>query len=195
MGHKVDDRQLAVARVYAESLFALADEKGAADQVLPELEALVILQTSDDDLDVFFSSPLVDETSRRTVLEASLRGRMSDLVVDAIQVMNSKGRMALMPALVAAYKMVLDERRGRVDVAVTSAVELSEALRERLMATLQNVTKREVRLAETIDPEILSGVIVSVGDRKIDYSLATDLRQLDDQLRDRATREIHSAAE
>jgi len=195
MAHKVDDRQLAVARVYAGSLFELAEERGAGDEVLPELQGLVALQESSEELAVFFSSPLVDESSRRQAIDSSLRGQMNDLVVDALQVMNAKGRLALLPALAAAYKMVLDERRGRVDVAVTSAVELNEGLRERLLATLGSVTKREVRLDETVDPEILGGIIVSVGDRKIDYSLATDLRQLDDQLRDRATREIHSAAQ
>ncbi|MDH3402031.1 MAG: ATP synthase F1 subunit delta [Acidobacteriota bacterium] len=193
MSRKTDDRELALARVYAESLFALAEERGAADEVAGELTDLVAVMERDPDLGAFFASPLVDRAGRRKVLEASLRGAASDLVVDTLQVMNSKGRLAFVPALAAAYGDVLDERRGRVDVAVTTAVELSEPLWRRLRETLGRATKREVRIVVTVDPGILGGVIVSVGDRKIDYSLAADLRRLDHQLRERATHEIHGA--
>ncbi len=195
MTQKVDDRQLAVARVYAESLLALAEERGVGDEVREELGELVALQGRDPELAAFFTSPLVDQGARRQAIESSFRDRANELVVDTLQVMNSKGRLGLLPALNVAYRAVLDELRGRVDVAVVSPVALSDSLREQLLDTLQRVTQREVRLAETVDPEILGGIIVSLGDRKIDYSLATDLRQLDDQLRDRATREIHSAAQ
>lgn len=195
MSHNVDDRQLALARVYAASLLALAEEQGTGNELLEELDHLVSLQQGDPQLQDFFSSPLVDTGARRDAIEKSLRTRASDLVVNAMQVMNEKGRMELLPALAVAYRTALDELRGRVDVSVTSAVELSKALREQLLDTLGRVTRREVRLTETIDPEILGGIIVSLGDRKIDYSVATDLRRLHDQLRDRATREIHSAAQ
>jgi F-type H+-transporting ATPase subunit delta len=195
MVRRVDDRQLAVARVYAESLFALAEERGAADATLIELESLAGLLESDSDLTAFFSSPLVDQEARRAVLDKSLGDRASELVVATLQVMNNKDRLGLLEALAVSYRRVLDERRGRVDVAVLTAAELTPALRDRLRATLERVTGREVRLAETVDPEALGGMVISVGDRKIDYSLATDLRQLDDKLRDRATREIHSVTE
>jgi len=188
-----DDRQLAVARVYAESLLALAEEQGMADDVLDELNGLVALEDRDPDVANFFASPLVSEGDRRGSIEKSFRSRASDLVVDALQVMNSKGRLELLPALAVAYGSALDVLRRRIDVQVTSAVGLSDDTRQQLLDTLRRVTSREIRLAETVDPEVLGGIIVSLGDRKIDYSLATDLRQLDDQLRDRATREIHSA--
>jgi F-type H+-transporting ATPase subunit delta len=195
MARKVDDRQLAVARVYAESLFALAEERGEADAALVELDGLAGLLETEPDLEAFFASPLVDQKARRRVLDESLGERVSELVVDTLQVMNGKGRLGLLAALAVAYRKVLDERRGRVDVGVATAVELVAALRDRLVSTLERITEREVRLAETVDPELLGGMVVSVGDRKIDYSLATDLRQLDDKLRDRATSEIHSVTE
>ncbi|MCZ6726466.1 MAG: ATP synthase F1 subunit delta [Acidobacteria bacterium] len=191
MSQRVDDRQLALARVYSESLLELAEEQGVGDEILEELDALVSLQERDSDLRVFFSSPLVAEAARRSAIEKSFRDRASDLLVDTLQVMNNKGRLALLPALAVAYRAVLDERRGRVEVSVTSAVELGAELRQKLLDTLGRVAQREIRLTETVDPETLGGLIVSVSDRKIDYSLASDLRQLEDQLRDRATREIH----
>jgi len=193
MTQRVDDRQLAVARVYAESLLALAEEKGMGDEIREELEGLVALQDRDPELAAFFTSPLVEEGARRDTVESSFRSRTSDLVVDTLQVMNAKGRLGLLPALAVAYGAALDELRGRVDVSVVSAVELSVGSRQQLLDTLERGTQREVRLTETVDPEILGGFVVSLGDRKIDYSLAAELRQIGNQLRDRATREIQSA--
>ncbi len=191
MSAQVNDRELAVARVYAESLLALAEERDAGDRVLEELRGLVALQDRDPDLERFFSSPLVAQDARSRTIDKTLQDEVSPLVVDALQVMNGKGRLGLLRALAVAYRQALDEKRGRVDVAVTSAVPLTDSNREKLRETLARVTGRQVRLAETVDSETLGGLIVSVGDRKIDYSLASDLRRLNDQLLDRATREIH----
>ncbi len=193
MSHHVNDRELSIARVYAESVLGLAEERGIGDAVLEELDDLVALQDRDPDLERFFSSPLVDVDARRDTLEKVLRGQADDLVVDTLQVMNRKGRLGLIRALAVAYRQALDELRGRVDATVVSATPLTEALRTRLTDTLGRITGKKVRLAETVDPKTLGGIVVSVGDRKIDYSLATDLRQLDDQLRERATHEIHNA--
>jgi F-type H+-transporting ATPase subunit delta len=191
MAQKVDDRQLALAGVYAEALLDLAEEQGVGDELLEELDGVVALQDRDSDLMAFFSSPLVDQGARRDAVERGFREHASDLLVDTLQVMNDKGRLNLLPALAVAYRAKLDERRGRVDVAVTTAVALTDALRQRLLEALGRATGREVRLAETVDPETLGGMIVAVGDRKMDYSLATELRRLDGKLRDLATREIH----
>ncbi len=193
MSQHVNDRELSIARVYAESVLGLAEERGIGDAVLEELDDLVELQNLDPDLERFFSSPLVDVDARRDTLEKVLRGQADDLVVDALQVMNQKGRLGLVRALAVAYRQALDELRGRVDANVVTATPLSDGLRAKLMETLGRITGRKVRLAEKVDPSTLGGIIVSVGDRKIDYSLASDLRQLDDQLRERATHEIHNA--
>lgn len=193
MQRSVNDRELTVARVYAESLLGLAEEAGRADELLEELDGLVDLLDRDRDLGAFFASPLVDEEARRETIEKTLRGELSDLMVDTLQVMNSKGRLGLLRALAITYRQELDRLRGRVDASVASAVPLTDDLRRRLRETLERVTGRRVRLTETVDPDLIGGLVVAVDDRKIDYSLASDLRQLDDQLRDRATREIHNA--
>ncbi len=188
MGERIDSRELAVARVYAFALLGLAEERGLADQVGAELEGLAQGVSSDRTLAGFLASPLVGEGERRAVLEKALRGGLEDLTVDALQVMSRKGRLALVPALAVSYRRELDRRRGRVDVAVASAVPLSPSLRARLQATLARVTGREPVLRERVDADLVAGLRLAIGDRQIDGSIAARLRRLDSRLLERAPR-------
>lgn len=185
----IDSRELAVARVYAFALLGLAEERGLADELAAELEALAEEVSSDRALAGFLESPLVGDAERRAVLEKACRGRLQDLAVDTLQVMNRKGRLALVPALAVAYRRELDRRRGRVDVDVASAVPLSPSLRERLHAALARVTGRQPVLRERVDADLVGGLRLAIGDRRIDGSIAAQLRRLDTRLLERAPRD------
>ncbi len=195
MGERIDSRELAVARVYAFALLGLVEESGLADTVGGELEALAREVSSDRVVAGFLASPLVGEGERRAVLEKALRGRLQDLTVDALQVMNRKGRLALVPALAVSYRRELDRRRGRVDVDVASAVPLSPALRERLQTTLARATGREPVLRERVEADLVGGLRLAIGDRKIDGSIAAQLRRLDSRLLERAPRSVEGLME
>ena len=190
MGVPIDSRELAVARVYALALLALAEEQSRGEEVGEELAALAAVVTSDETSRAFLASPLVSGEERRTALETAFRGRLQDLTVDVLQVMNRKRRLAVVPALALAYRRELDRRRGRVDVDVASAVPLSEALRERLRAALAGVTGREPVLHERVDAELVAGLRLAIGDRKIDGSVAARLRRLDLRLLECAPRDL-----
>lgn len=181
-----------LAGVYAESLLALAEEQGAAEALLAELDELQAYAGGHADFAAFLASPAVDAEARRDVLEKLFRRRLSDLALDALQIVNRKGRLSLLPAIVAAYRAALDERRGRLEVRVVSAVPLTEDQRRRLTAAVARHTGREARLREEVDPALLGGVVLRIGDRKVDSSVATRLATLAEALAARASQEIWS---
>jgi F-type H+-transporting ATPase subunit delta len=184
------DLENPVARVYAESLIRLAAEDRREDEVRDELEALAGVVDSAPALARFLESPLVEDQAKRATLEDALRGRVSDLVVDGLQVMRRKGRLGLLRAVAHAYRELWIERRNRVEVRVTSAVALSDELRARLVQALARRTGREPMLVERVDPELLGGLVVSIGDDKIDSSVATRLERMHGDLLARASREL-----
>lgn len=186
----VDDRHFAVARLYAQAMLQVAEEQGAAESLQEELEGLAAYLESDTDFADFLTSPLIDRRRRRDSLEKLLRGHASDLLVDCLQVINAKGRLELFPTLVEAYRRELLALRGYVDVHVTTAVELSEALRQRLTAAADEFTGRKARLVEAVDPQILGGLVVRVDNEKFDASIARALGRLTTALDTHATREI-----
>ncbi|HEX9943938.1 MAG TPA: ATP synthase F1 subunit delta [Thermoanaerobaculia bacterium] len=188
----VDFRDLAVGRLYAEAMLGLAEERGASDALLEELRELVEFLDQNPKVEHFLSSPMVDEEGRARVLEDLFRGNASDLLVDSLQVINRKGRLAQLRAIAEAYRVAHRDLRGWVDVHVRTAVPLTDALRTRLKDAIAAATGKKPSLIERLDPSLIGGMVVAVGGKKIDASVASRLRDLSAALLARASQEIHS---
>lgn len=188
----VDERDLALGRLYAGALLDLAEASGRADALGEELYEFVRVVGESPELADFLSTPLVEDEMRAATLEKTLRGRASDLFVDALQVIRRKGRLGKLPAIAEAYRLELRDRRGLVDAQVVSAVPLSAQLRTQLTESLRRFSGREPHLVERVDPALLGGTVVKIAGQKIDTSVATHLRELSDALLARASREIQS---
>jgi F-type H+-transporting ATPase subunit delta len=188
----VDERDLALGRLYAGALLDLAEASGQPDSLGEELHDLVRAVGENPELADFLSTPLVDDEMRAATLEKTLRGKASDLFVDALQVIRRKGRLGKLPAIAEAYRLELRQRRGLVDAQVISAVPLSAPLRAQLTESLRRFSGREPHLVERVDPALLGGTVVKIAGQKIDTSVATHLRELSEALLARASREIQS---
>ena len=186
------DKEMAVARVYGDALLELARQQDVTDALGEELRDLRTLLDESPGLHDYLVSPTVDESARAATLEKALRGRASDLLVNALQVMNRKGRLGIMRSLVSAYELALEDFKGRVLVEVRTAVPLSDELRTQLQSAVSGYAGRQADLVERVDPEIAGGLVVRVGDQKLDMSVRTRLRLLAQKLADRASVEIHS---
>lgn len=187
----VDDRDLAVGRLYAEAMLGLAEEQGASDALLDELKELVGFLDQNPKVEHFLSSQMVDEEGRARVIEDLFRGNASDLLVDSLQVINRKGRLGQLRAIVEAYRIAHRDLRGWVDVHVRTAVPLDDALRARLKDAMAATTGRKPVLVERIDPSLIGGLVVEVEGKKFDASVASRLQDLSAALLARASREIH----
>lgn len=189
-----DDKNLAAARPYAEALVALAEEAGTAAEVREELAAIERMAAQSAAFRDYLVDPAIDADERRASLERMFRGRFSELVVDTLQVMNRKGRIALAPAVAAAYRQLHDRIERRVEVRVTSAVPLSAEQRRHLAAAIERSTGLEPMLDERVDPAIVGGLVVALGDTKVDASIASRLKNLSEALRQRASRQLRSGS-
>ncbi|MEM1177237.1 MAG: ATP synthase F1 subunit delta [Acidobacteriota bacterium] len=187
---RFNDKELAVARVYGRALLSLADNAGQAEEVLEELMWLADYAKDDAGFSRFISSPTVDENERGASLEKMFRGRLSDLVVDALQVINRKGRMALLPAVAETYRQDHRDLRGHVDVHVRTAVPLSDGLRQKVHAAVAGYSGLEPKLHESVDESLIGGIVLQIGDRKIDASVKNEVHRYRKLLLALAEREI-----
>lgn len=190
---RVDEKQVAVARVYGRAMLDRAQAEGAAESLLDELESLAGLLRSNDAFREFITSPLVDQREREQSLEKILRGRSSDLLVDSMQVLNRHGRLALLETIVEVYRLNFQELHGVVDVHVTSAVPLSDDLEKQLVEAASRLTGKKPRINAAVDAGLLGGLVVRVGDQKIDTSILAGLHKMRQALEDRSAREIHAS--
>lgn len=188
---KVDDRQLGLGAVYARAILEVAGERGLAEQVRDELAALADYLDREAGLRDLLASPLTEMKVKERLLEKALRGRASDLLVDALEVVARKGRLDLLPAIAEAYRQEYRRVHGIVDVTVKTAIPLSPDLRRRLAEAASRYTGKQAELEEIVDPALLGGLVVQIGDEKIDSSVATSLRSLAAALQRRGAEQIH----
>ena len=186
---------LAVAGVYAQVLFDLARERDQEEQVARQLGELCRHMDEDEDFAVFVTSEAIDDDSRGRSLERLFRGRLTDTLLDALQVMNAKGRLGLLGALHEQFTHVRHVGHNQVEVTVTSAVPLGKRERRQLVELLEGMTGKEIVLEQRVDESLLGGLMVEIGDHLLDASLATQLKQMRRNLLARAGAEIHGGTD
>ena len=176
-----------VARVYAQSIFELAEQAGGEEKIHAfgdELEAVADVVRSDREIGEFFRSPIIDTARRRDTLRRVLDGQVSDTVLRFILVLNDNGRLGRICDVADAYIEIAHERFGRIEVDVfTAEGELDagqlESLQNRIVARLG----REPVFHQHVDKTMIGGLILRIGDQLIDGSVRGRLRRLREDLR------------
>jgi len=168
-----------LAKVYAEALLAAAQRQNAVDATGEELSHFVsdVLDAAPE-IESFLASPVIGKKAKSTTLDNALPGRVSDILRGLFTVLTRNGRLNLLRGIAAVYRQLLDARAGRVPVKITSAVELSDSQRSALASTLSEILKQQPVLKVKVDPDLLGGLVVQVGDRVIDTSIRTRLLTL-----------------
>lgn len=172
------DSLTAAAKVYAEAALELASNAGQEGAVADELASLSDLMARDRAFASFLESPAVEREARRTSLRRIFAGKLSDISLNLLLVLNDKQRLAILPSVGAAFQRMLEARRGQQRMYVESAVPLSESQRTTLIGLLKSITGREPILVEKVDSHVLGGLRVQVGDKVFDSTVYTRLRRL-----------------
>jgi F-type H+-transporting ATPase subunit delta len=172
-----------LARVYAEALLAAAAKAGNADAVGGELATLANdLVAQNGSIQAFFTSAAVSRKSKLPAIEAAFANRTSPLIQQFLGVLTLNGRLGLIREISQAYAKIQDTLAGRVRVKVTSSTPLSEDQTANLSRTLSESLNKTPLLTTLVDPELLGGLVVQVGDRVYDSSVRTRLETLRNHL-------------
>lgn len=170
-------RTTTAARRYAEAVFDLAHESGTQDQWKDDLDVLANVAGDGGALGVLenIKTPMED---RLALLDRALTG-MSPLVRNFARLLVSRRRLSLVPQIAQIYGEMLDQRNGVVRAEAITAVPLSEDERDAIVERLRAITgARDIRIESRIDPSIIGGLVVRVGDQLIDGSTRSRLVQL-----------------
>ncbi|HST92226.1 MAG TPA: ATP synthase F1 subunit delta [Brevundimonas sp.] len=170
-----------IARNYAETLLTLAERHGGAEgmdafgQAADSLGALV---EGDPRFKQFLETPRISADEKKRALQLALGGRAPEMFIRFVMVLTDKRRQSLLPEIAAAYRGLVDERMGRVRVRVTISHEPDAALQAEIGNSLADRLGKTVIPTFTVDPELLGGMVVQVGDQILDGSLRTRAAQL-----------------
>jgi F-type H+-transporting ATPase subunit delta len=182
-----------IARVYAEALLNAALKRGELDSILEQYDSLVHdLVRADPSIAEFYGSPAIPAKVKAASIEAVFRPRASELFVNFLLVLNEHGRLDLFRQVFLALRELNEQRLRRLRVQVRSAVPLADDQRERLRRDLHDALQLDPILEEQVDPDLLGGVVVRVGDWQFDGSVRAQLRAIRNHIIARSSHEIQS---
>ena len=168
-----------LAEKYAMAVFELAEEQNMLDAVKDELAMVDSLFKEQTDLQEFVCNPRVPSVAKRDVLKQVFADKVQPFVLNFLLIVADRKREAILPEIIKAYNRFLNEKRGIMEVQVTTARALSDAQAEALSTQLGKKLNSRVILEKTIDPAIIGGVVVRVGDKLIDGSVGRQLKRLE----------------
>ncbi len=173
-----------VAARYARALFELAAESGDTDGVAADLEKLGEAVEKSADLARLIESPLFDADEQIAGLDAIMdKLGIGALAANFVRLVAQNRRLALLPAMIEAYRTLVAERRGEIRVRVTSAAKLTATQEKKVTAALKEALGSEVLIENEVDPSIMGGLVVKAGSRMIDTSVKTRLNTLKSMLK------------
>jgi len=167
-----------IDRVYAQALLKLAEPSDQVDSIGDELKQLGTVLDKQWQLLELLSSPALSMDQRTQSIEAIFKDRVSDLVYRFIQVVNVKGRLDRLPGIVRAFAMLQNERAGIVEADLFVAKPLSKEQAQSISDGIGQAMGHKVKLKEHVDPTLIGGLKILVGDRLIDGCVSTQLRLL-----------------
>ena len=169
---------------YAKSLFSLAEETGAIDNMEKDIRMLNVAVQGSDDLNLLLKSPVIKADAKEKILSKILEGKINSLTLEFIKILVRKGRESILPAIIdEALNLIRELRNVRV-AQVRTAVPMDDELRSRVSAALKNLHDGEVELKETVDPSLLGGFQLLMDNRMIDASIKRELELLRRQITD-----------
>jgi F-type H+-transporting ATPase subunit delta len=166
-----------LAQVYARSLFDVAREHGKLDQLREQLGQFADALDQNRQLAVFFFSPYFSTKEKQDGL-ARLLADADQNFLNFLELLIEKHRMPVIFRIRAEYERLWDEENRTLPVQVTSAIALDEATTENLGRTIGERAGRKVTLSAHVDPDIIGGIVVRVGNSILDASIRTRLEQL-----------------
>jgi F-type H+-transporting ATPase subunit delta len=175
-----------VAKIYAQAVVEAADTAGCRREVLAELGTLargVLPQVPE--AAAVFASPKVPAAEKARIIDRLTAGRMTATTVNALHVLARHGRLGLLAAVVDAAERLADERDGRKQATFTTAVPLDSAEQARIVAETEQALSASLKPAFVVDPTIIGGLVVRVGDTIYDQSVATGLARIGGRIQQR----------
>lgn len=171
-----------IVRRYAQALFNAASKADVVDRVESDLGFVGYAFESSDDLMDAFRSPLIPRDRKKAIVRALFEEKIHEITLSYLDLLVENRREEAVVQTEAEYIEIANEARGIVNVLVTSAVRLEDDEEARLVAKLNAITGKSVHLEKHVDPSIIGGVVIRIGDKLIDGSIRGQLDRLREQL-------------
>lgn len=168
-----------VASRYAKALLDLSIEQQAIDAVKADMEYFVAVLKSNSELQAVLRNPIVQQDKKNNILSLLFQDKFHPIVLAFFKIMVNKGRAEILYGTSREFIREYNEYKGIVHAKIVSATALSDKNKAALRELIQSSTGHEVILENHVNPTLIGGFVVTVGDKQVDASLLGRLNKLD----------------
>ena len=168
----------AAAAIYADSILDLATTAGQADAIAEELASLSDLWRREPSFAAMMSSAAIDQDARCESLKRIFMGKVSGITLNLLLVLNHRRRAMILPYVCEAFHRKRNTAMSRAAVQVISAAPLDDGQRTKIAAEVKRLTGKTADFVERVDPNVLAGLSIQVGDRVYDFSARRRIRDI-----------------
>ena len=173
-----DSEQQQLGNVYAKALLAFGAESGNLDQLVEELDGVVDAVQNVPGLQAALESPRIGAVEKSNLLDKAFADKVDKGLINFLKVVVGKGRFDCLGSIASSARSMQDEMSGRVQAVLTSASEVDEGVINKIAERLSKVLGKTVSLQSSVDPNILGGIVVRIGDTVYDGSVVNQLAQV-----------------
>lgn len=172
-----------ISKTYGDALFDIAVEQNKTDVFFEEIKGLKQVLTENPELSKFLGHPDIELSEKVTVVENIFHGRISDEIVGLMRIVVTKGRASYLMSILDYFIAKTKEFKKIGVASVSSATELSDAQKKKIVDKLLSSTSyKEFEMNYRVDPELIGGVVIRIGDRVVDGSVKNKLANLKREL-------------
>ncbi|MFN3530535.1 MAG: ATP synthase F1 subunit delta [Bacteroidia bacterium] len=167
-----------IANRYAASLLQLAIEKGQLDAVYADMMLIGESIKQNRDLLTLFKSPVVKHDAKQKVVAAIFGDYLSQITSTFLNLVIRKRREDVVPAMTTSFARQYNLHKGIVEARLETAAEIDEALKSEILEIIKAETHKQVQLQLTVNPDLIAGFVLTVGDQRYEASVARELKDL-----------------
>ncbi|MGC5324978.1 F0F1 ATP synthase subunit delta [Brevibacillus sp. SYSU BS000544] len=172
----------AVSKRYARALFEVAKERGLIDSIEVELKSVVEAVNQNAELTKILMHPHIPAEDKKQLIKDVFQAQVADETLNFIGVLIDNGRESELTSIAASYVGLANEERGIADAVVTTAKPLNQEEEAQLADRFGKLINKTLRIQTVVDPSIMGGVVVKIGDRLYDGSIKRKLEHFAHQL-------------
>lgn len=170
--------EIQVASRYAKSLIDLAEEQASLEAVKADIESFIKTMRQNSQLQAVLKNPIIGTDKKISILNELFGASFHKIILSFFKIVVAKGRSAILYTTAKEFINEYNVKKGIVHAVVTSAEALTEEQKSKIIALVTEATKAQIVLDAKVDPDLIGGFVLTVGDRQVDTSIASSLNKL-----------------
>lgn len=171
-----------IATQYSEAVLDIASQTNREEKVLAELKAVNEVVSSDKDMTVVLSHPSISSDEKKRFLNSLFAGKTSDITENLLNLLADKRRLELLPFIESSYRSLLNAKKNILAATLSCSEPLADSSVANIKAQLTEHLGKKLELEVKVDPSLIGGVVLKIGDQVIDGSLKGKLKSIEKAL-------------